>query len=159
MQKNLQHYSFTCCLLSPNLSMIAGTTEINKKIHITSVWSQLHKMSTKTSCGLHLSVHVDWNIYSHTLNAFCLPHDNEQNCCTVLQGKKNWLKWQCETDILTHTQVPHSVRESFVSCLLRKLSWQEKHNPLTSLRSWLTGFQIEKNVAWGNIIVKVIPLK
>lgn len=96
MQKNLQHYSFTCCLLSPNLSMIAGTTEINKKIHITSVWSQLHKMSTKTSCGLHLSVHVDWNIYSHTLNAFCLPHDNEQNCtcCTVLQGKKNWLKWQ-----------------------------------------------------------------
>lgn len=36
--------------------MIAGTTEINeKKTHIASVWSQVHKMPTKTSCGLHLS--------------------------------------------------------------------------------------------------------
>ena len=47
----------------------------------------------------------------------------------ALSGKKEKLNHvtKRETDILTRTQVPHSVWENFVSCLFRKLSWQEKH--------------------------------
>ena len=40
------------------------------------------------------------------------------------QEKKNWLTWQRETDILTRTQVPHSVLEILVSCLIGKLGRQ-----------------------------------
>ena len=45
-----------------------------------------------------------------------------------------------ETNILARTQVSHSVRENFVSCLFRKLSRQEKHssfgdNSLNNLRN------------------------
>lgn len=96
MQNNLQHYSFTCCLLSPNLSMIAGTTEINKKYISLQFEVSYTKWALKqaVACTCQYIYIVDRNIYCHTLNAFCLPHDNEQNCCTVWQGKKNWLQWQ-----------------------------------------------------------------
>ena len=47
----------------------------------------------------------------------------------ALSGKKRKLTHvtERETDILAHTQVPHSVWENFVSCLFRKLGQQEKH--------------------------------
>ena len=47
----------------------------------------------------------------------------------ALSGKKRKLTHvtERETNILARTQVPHSVWENFVSCLLRKLSRQKKH--------------------------------
>ena len=50
------HSLFTCCLLSPNLSMITGTTEINEKntYHFSLMSDTQNEHCTR--CGLHLSV-------------------------------------------------------------------------------------------------------
>ena len=41
-----------------------------------------------------------------------------------------------ETNILTHTQVPYSVCENFISFLFCKLSWQEKYFNQTQSMHW-----------------------
>ena len=72
----------------------------------------------------------------HTLDAFCLPHDN---ATALYWHEKLTHMTERETNILTHTQDPHSVWENFVSCLFHKLSQQEKH---FSMYNWQSNISI-----------------
>ena len=105
---------------------------------------------------------------SHTLNAICLPHKNAtafidnlttpqrlqnlwqtgmglggwKSCCFLWQGNKNWIK--CYIRYPDWYPAPRAVCENFMSCLFRKLSWQEKHLLKFPFTSCVSHFSFSK---------------